>query len=75
MWMDGWGLFPGFERYRSKGGSLKIELYLFHVRVPLGLTCTPIMESGTAGGSVSRTLPLPSPFPREKLKECFRIDI
>ena len=49
--MDGWGLFPGFERYRSKGGPLKLELYLLHVHVPLGLTCTPILESETAGGS------------------------
>lgn len=58
-WMDGWGLFLDFERYRSKGGALKLELYLFHTHMPSGLTWLLILESETAGNSVSRRLPLP----------------
>lgn len=56
-WMDGWGLFLGFERYRSKGGALKLELYLSHTHVPSGLTWVLILESETARNSVSRRLP------------------
>ena len=55
-WMDGWGLFLDFERYRSKGGALKLELYLFHTHVPSGLTWVLILESETARNSVSRRL-------------------
>ena len=58
-WMDGWGLFLDFERYRSKGGALKLELYLFHTHVASGLTWVLILESEIARNSVSRRLPLP----------------
>ena len=69
--MDGWGLFLDFERYRSKGGALKLELYLFHTHVASGLTWVLILESEIARNSVSRR----RPFPREKLQECFRTDL
>ena len=49
----------GIRKDLCKLGALKLKLYLFHTHMPSGLTWLLILESETAGNSVSRRLPLP----------------